>query len=191
MRVSSYGALSYIRRYGAGHSQQGEAGEGLASHAPMESTKRGVKNVLTKTRREALVAVRFMESMENIAEILVAEDEPAVAAALKSALRFCGYAASTVPDGRAALDRIQAEPGRFALVLSDHSMPGLGGLSLVKALRATGYPGGIVILSAFLSNEIEAQYYELGVNELLSKPFNIPRLREALARALQPEACRS
>jgi CheY-like chemotaxis protein len=129
--------------------------------------------------------------MENMIEVLVADDEPAVALAIKSALRFCGYSVLTVPDGKAALDAIQAEPGRFSLVLSDHNMPGLGGIALVKALRVIGYPGRIVILSAFLTEENRTQYTDLAVDQILSKPFNIERLRGALDRALNPVACAS
>jgi CheY-like chemotaxis protein len=127
--------------------------------------------------------------MENEVEILVADDEPAVALAIKSALKFCGYAVQTVPNGAAALECIQAEPGRFGLMLTDHNMPGLGGLALVKALRAAGFPGRIVILSAFLSRSIEAQYVALGVDQILSKPFNLERLRLAMEQALHPVEC--
>lgn len=130
-----------------------------------------------------------MEIMEKEEEILVADDEPAVAVAIKSALKFCGYSVLTVHSGEAALDRVRAEPERFALVLSDHNMPGLGGLALVKALRAVRYPGRIVILSAFLSRPVEAQYEELGVDGILSKPFNLERLRLALDRVLHPAGC--
>ena len=130
-----------------------------------------------------------MENMVNMVEILVADDEPAVAVAIMSALRFCGFPATTVPNGEAALEAVQAEPGRFALVLSDHNMPGTGGLGLVKGLRAVGYPGKIVILSGYLSDEVEARYQALGVDQLLSKPFNVHRLNEALNRALNSTAC--
>ena len=127
-----------------------------------------------------------MEIMENEVEILVVDDEPAVALAIKSALKFCGYAVLTVPGGEEALQCIQAEPNRFALVLTDHNMPGLGGLALVKALRTVGYPGRIVILSAFLSQSVETQYQALGVDQIVSKPFHLERLRLTLERALNP-----
>ena len=126
--------------------------------------------------------------MAPVVEILVADDEPAVALAIKAALKFCGYAVHTVGHGQAALDTVQAEPGRFDVVLSDHNMPGIGGLALVKALRVIGYPGRIVILSAFLTEENQAQYRELGVDQILSKPFNLERLRRALSQALNPAA---
>jgi len=128
--------------------------------------------------------------MENEAEILVAEDEPAVAFAIKAALKFCGYTVLLVPDGVEALEGVHAAPGRFAAVLTDHNMPGLGGLALVEALRAVNYPGGIVILSAFLSREIEARYERLGVDQILTKPFDIQQLQLALDRVTGPVACR-
>jgi CheY-like chemotaxis protein len=132
-----------------------------------------------------------MAIMENKVEVLVADDEPAVALAIKSALKFCGYNVQTVSNGEAALERIQAEPGRFCVLLTDHNMPRLGGLALVRALRAMDYPGRIVIVSAFLSHDIEAQYEELAVDQILSKPFNIERLRLTMERALHPAGCRS
>jgi CheY-like chemotaxis protein len=121
-------------------------------------------------------------------EILVADDEPAVALAIKSALKFCGYAVTTVSNGAAALDRVKSEPGRFPLIMSDHAMPGLGGVALVKALRENQYPGRIVILSAYLTPENEAMYRSLGVDQILWKPFNVERLRRALETALKTTA---
>jgi CheY-like chemotaxis protein len=137
-----------------------------------------------------------MENMEITTAVLVVDDEPAVALAIKAALKFCGFPAMTVPNGQAALDAIQADPGRFQIVLSDHNMPGLGGIGLggiglVKALRVIGYPGRIVILSGYLTQENEAQYRDLGVDQILSKPFNIERLRRTLNLALHPEVCHS
>ena len=155
---------------------------------PPESHRSGVggKKFVDENSNSESTPPGIMEIMETEVEILVADDEPAVALAIKSALKFCGYSVLTVSNGEQALERVKAEPTRFALVLSDHNMPGLGGLALVKALRVVGYPGRIVILSAFLSREIEAQYEELAVDQILSKPFNIERLRNALGRALRP-----
>ena len=130
-----------------------------------------------------------MEIMENEAEILVADDEPAIALAIKAALKFGGFAVLTVPSGEAAIECVRSQPGRFAAVMTDHNMPGLGGLALVAALRMASYPGRIVILSGYLTRSIEAQYEALGVDEILSKPFNIERLRLAVGRALHPAAC--
>jgi DNA-binding response OmpR family regulator len=145
------------------------------------------KKFLTNASQIALLEI--MEIMENAAEILVVDDEPSVALAIQAALRFCGFRVVTVRSGEMALDCIQAEPDRFAMVLSDHKMPGLGGLALVRALRDAAYPGRIVILSAYLSWEVEDQYRVLGVDEMLSKPFNLDRLRMTVGRALDRAKC--
>ena len=146
---------------------------------------------LTNLSNEGLVRANVMENMEITTAVLVVDDEPAVALAIKAALKFCGFPAMTVPNGQAALDAIQADPGRFQIVLSDHNMPSLGGIGLVKALRVIGYPGRIVILSGYLTQENEAQYRDLGVDQILSKPFNIERLRRTLNLALHPAVCHS
>jgi CheY-like chemotaxis protein len=130
-----------------------------------------------------------MENMESTVHVLVVDDEPAVALAIKSALRFCGYSVTTAPSGDAALEMVQANPGQFSLLLSDHNMPGLGGPALVRAVRALGFPGRIVILSAFLTDENKAIYEQLGVDQILSKPFSLDRLRLAMQNALHLVAC--
>ncbi|HEX4085736.1 MAG TPA: response regulator [Chthoniobacteraceae bacterium] len=127
--------------------------------------------------------------MENEVEILVADDEPAVALAIKSALRFCGYAVQTAGGGEEALKLIREHPGRFALLITDHNMPQLGGLALVRALRASDFPGRIMILSGFLSSAVEREYEGLGVDQILAKPFTVVRLREAVERAVHPAGC--
>jgi CheY-like chemotaxis protein len=129
-----------------------------------------------------------MENMVTKVEVLVVDDEAPVAAAIKSALRFCGYSSSVVLNGEAALESIRAEPDRYGLVLTDHNMPELSGLALVKELRAMAYPGRIVILSGYLSDEVEAKYEALSVDKILAKPFNVERLRQALDGVLNP-AC--
>jgi CheY-like chemotaxis protein len=131
----------------------------------------------------------FMENTDTKREILVADDEPAVALAIKSAVKYCGYPVHTVSNGEAAIAAVEAEPSRFSLVMSDHNMPGRGGLALVKALRACGFPGRVIILSAFLTKEIEGQYAALGVDQILTKPFNLDALRLALAQAFDPANC--
>jgi two-component system response regulator EvgA len=130
-----------------------------------------------------------MENMENMVQVLVVDDEPAVALAIKSALKFCGYSVTTAPSGDAALELIEANPSQFSVLLSDHNMPGLGGPALVRAARSAGFPGKIVILSAFLTDTNVALYEQLGVDQILSKPFSLERLRIALQNALHLVSC--
>ncbi len=90
----------------------------------------------------AFIASEIMENIANRAQILVADDEPAVALAIKSALKFCGYPVSIASNGTSALECLRAEPDRFSVVLSDLNMPGLSGIALVKALAPCAIRAG-------------------------------------------------
>ncbi|MDE3241025.1 MAG: response regulator, partial [Paracoccaceae bacterium] len=67
--------------------------------------------------------------------ILVIEDDATTADYITSGLREEGHAVDLVSDGREAL--IQATGEGYDVMIVDRMLPGLDGLSLVKALRAT------------------------------------------------------
>ena len=91
--------------------------------------------------------------MKNGLRILTVEDETAVARLL--ALILCGprCKVTSVGDGAEALAKIAASPRPYDIVITDHKMPRLTGLEFVRELRAQGFGGNIVVLSAFLNEE--------------------------------------
>ncbi len=117
-------------------------------------------------------------------QILVVDDEPAVALALKSSLAFCGYRVETAQSVKAALRLMDAEPGRFAAVTTDHAMPDANGLEMVRALRERGFAGRVVVISAYLGSDDQAEYERLRVDRILQKPFNLSCLRKTMAELL-------
>jgi CheY-like chemotaxis protein len=118
--------------------------------------------------------------------ILAVDDEIAVARSLSFALAGPGRMLSTAGNGEEALARI-AEPPPVDVVITDNNMPRLSGLELVRRLRADGFSGRIVVLSAFLTEENRKAYHELKVDRMISKPFDLAELREAIT-ALAPAA---
>ncbi|MES2695595.1 MAG: response regulator [Verrucomicrobiota bacterium] len=91
-----------------------------------------------------------------------------------------GHGIECVPDGLHALDRIQADPG-FDLVITDHHMPQMNGLALVRALREIEYRGKIIVFSSELDPLVAAAYRELHVDRMLFKPVFPSVLRQTLA----------
>jgi CheY-like chemotaxis protein len=118
--------------------------------------------------------------MKNGLRILTVEDETAVARLL--ALVLCGPACkvTSAADGGEALSRIAAAQQPFDIVITDHQMPGLSGLQLVRQLRSQDFAGKIVVLSAFLNDENVRAYQALGVDLMLAKPFEMDELRHAI-----------
>lgn len=118
--------------------------------------------------------------MKESVKILAVEDETAVAQLL--ALVLCGphCKVTTAGNGEEALAKIAASPRPFDVVLTDHSMPRVTGLELVRQLRVQNFGGKIAVLSAHLTEQNVHAYQELGVDLLLSKPFDMDELRHAV-----------
>ena len=112
--------------------------------------------------------------------ILLAEDEPSVAFSVSCALKADGHKVEIVSDGQEALFELTSKPGAFDLLITDHSMPRMNGVELVKRLRDSAFKGKVVVLSAHLSAENRAAYVALGVDILIPKPFDVHGLRAAI-----------
>ena len=111
--------------------------------------------------------------------ILTVEDEPAVAQMI--GLLLGGPSAKIVHacDGWMALMKIGAAKKPFDLIITDHRMPRMNGLDLVRRLRARDFAGKIIVLSAHLSPENVQAYEELKVDMMFAKPFDCEELRLA------------
>ena len=114
-------------------------------------------------------------------QILVVEDEKAVAHMI--AMVLGGPAAKVVKarNGWEALIKVGATARPFDVVITDHRMPRMGGLQLVRQLRAQNFAGKILVLSAHLSDEDIRAYEELSVDMMMSKPFDFDELQQAMA----------
>lgn len=118
--------------------------------------------------------------MNSPLNILLAEDERSVAFSVSFALKADGHKIEIVNDGEEALSELTRKPGVFDLLITDHSMPRMNGVELVKRLRDAVFPGKIVVLSAHLSAKNRAAYLALGVDMVIPKPFDVHELRAAI-----------
>ena len=82
-----------------------------------------------------------------------------------------GYTFDCVSDGQQALERVTASPASFDIVITDHHMPHLNGLTLVERLRQTTFFGKILVFSSVLTSQHRVLYQELGsMAPFLSRP---------------------
>jgi CheY-like chemotaxis protein len=114
-------------------------------------------------------------------QILVAEDEKAVAHMIALVVGGPASKVVTARDGWEALIKIGATARPFDLVITDHRMPRMTGLQLVRQLRAQNFGGKILVLSAYLSDEDIRAYEALNVDMMMSKPFDFDELQQAMA----------
>lgn len=116
--------------------------------------------------------------------ILVAEDEPKIAAFIKRGLEEEGFGVDTATDGRDALARAAA--GAHDAIILDIMMPNLDGVAVCRRLREQGSAVPILMLTARDSLEDKLGGFASGADDYLVKPFSfdelVARLRALLRR---------
>ena len=119
--------------------------------------------------------------MSDPLRILVVEDEKAVAHMIAMVLGGPASKVATARNGWEALIKIGSCARPFDLVITDHRMPRMTGLELVRRLRAQNFAGKILVVSGYLSDEDIRAYEEQSVDMMMSKPFDFDELQQAMA----------
>lgn len=116
--------------------------------------------------------------------MLVVEDEPRLAAALKWGLESHSFTVDLVHDGRDALWLAQEED--YAAIVLDVMLPGLNGYKVCAELRRAGNLTPILMLTAKDGELDEVEGLETGADDYLTKPFSyrvlLARLRTLMRR---------
>jgi CheY-like chemotaxis protein len=114
--------------------------------------------------------------------LLVVDDEPRILSALQRSLRREGYEILTADSGAAALRTLRGQ--RVDLLLTDHKMPGMTGLELIREV-AVQWPGIARFLLTGWSAEVSPEEARrLGIRALVPKPWDDAELKARLREAL-------
>lgn len=124
--------------------------------------------------------------------ILVVEDEPKVAQALKTGLSGEGYEVTLAATGEDGFFLISS--AAFDFVILDIMLPGRDGLEMLAAMRKLGQSTPVLILSARDTVDDRIKGLDLGADDYLVKPFAfdelLARIRALLRRGRPEEALR-
>lgn len=122
------------------------------------------------------------------ARILVVEDDPNTAETLLAGLRQEGHTVEHVADGRDAL--YLASAADFDALIVDRMLPGMDGLSVLKALRAADVRTPLLFLSALGQLDERVKGLRAGGDDYLAKPFAFSELSARLDALLRRPAVR-
>jgi excisionase family DNA binding protein len=114
--------------------------------------------------------------------VLVADDEESIRELLARTLALAEYDVETVGDARAALDRLRMAD--YDLLIADLRMPGTDGLLLIREARRMHPTLPVIIITGYSSEASAIEAVNLGVVGYLVKPFRVPQVLSAVARAL-------
>jgi DNA-binding response OmpR family regulator len=123
--------------------------------------------------------------------VLLVEDEPDIASPLMQTLEREGYLVDHAPTGRDAI----ASVGRreHDVVVLDLGLPDMDGLEVCRRLRASGYAGAVLMLTARAQEIDRVVGLDAGADDYLVKPFGLAELLarlRALLRRTSTEASR-
>lgn len=110
---------------------------------------------------------------------LVVEDNEINAKVLNALLKKLGYSADLAENGELALDKVKDRT--FDIVLMDLQMPVMDGFASAAAMRKMGVHCPIVAVTANSDYDARIRCFDVGMNDLLTKPLNKDLLKEKLA----------
>jgi two-component system, cell cycle response regulator len=126
-----------------------------------------------------------LPSTLNRARIVLADDDARSREALAEMLRDAGYEVLTAGDGASALELFQSSAPD--LVITDLTMPHLGGFGLAQCIRQANHPAAdvpIILISGHGDSPSRVHGFEFGADDFLVKPLDVDELLARIERHL-------
>ncbi len=182
--------LRLVRAWGGEMTVKSEAGRGsefvFTLPVPRAKAGAGATNSTKALSRAPFSSAGEAGKNTKSLRILIAEDNAVNTRLLTAILKRFGYEAEQVTNGQAALDALSARD--YDLVLMDVQMPELDGMEATRRQRAREKQSGqapvfIVALTANALAGAREECLAAGMNEYLSKPFQIDQVKALLELA--------
>ena len=119
---------------------------------------------------------------EGRPRVLVIDDEEGIRDLLRKTLQLADYEVDAAENGRAGLDRLRLK--RYDLLITDLRMPGMDGLTVIREARRLRPDLPVIIITGYSTEATAIEAIDLGVQGYLTKPFRVPRVLNAAAKAL-------
>jgi excisionase family DNA binding protein len=114
--------------------------------------------------------------------VLVVDDEASIRDLLAKTLALAEYDVDVAADGRSALERMRLYP--YDLLIADLKMPGMDGLAVIREAKRYKADLPVIIITGFSTEASAIEAVNLGVAGYLTKPFRVPQVLAAAAKAL-------
>ena len=136
-----------------------------------------------KTKREASPSGPAGDLAERVGRVLIVDDEPNVRLVFRTALESDSCLVDEAVGGEEALECLRS--GLYDMVLLDLSMPGVGGMEVLRRLRDDGNNIPVVIITAHGSVPDAVEAMKLGTIDFLSKPITPDVLRRVVSEVIE------
>ena len=114
--------------------------------------------------------------------VLIIDDEPSVADALRVILEDEGFSVAVAANGRDGIAEARRAP--FGVTVTDLRLPDMDGLEVMGAFREDGLGGAFILITSYGTPEIFARADELGAAGVIAKPFLPSEILQLITSAL-------
>jgi len=133
-------------------------------------------------RQPAAAAPPRPAAVSSRPRVLVVDDEASIRDLLAKTLSLAEYDVDVAPDGRSALERMRMYS--YDLLIADLKMPGMDGLTVIREAKRYKNDLPVIIITGFSTESSAIEAVNLGVAGYLTKPFRVPQVLAAAAKAL-------
>jgi CheY-like chemotaxis protein len=139
-------------------------------------------HVITSFAQQEQPRVGVVENA-GASRLLIVEDDDLTRKFLTGFFGTMGYSVSVAATAEQAI-RIAGDvmPG---LVLTDFQLPGMDGIGMVRSLKNAGHRVPFILISGFLTEDVEAEAKDAGIALVLRKPLELSMLQDSV-RSLLP-----
>lgn len=130
---------------------------------------------------ETIAALRDTNGVTITPELLIVDNDRAVAEACKEVAERLGYSVRVVDSVPSALRRTDHHSAH--VVLMDFKLPGVGGIEALRKLKQQWPDSALIVITGYTTVQTAVQAMKEGAFDLLTKPFGVEDLKPVLERA--------
>jgi DNA-binding NtrC family response regulator len=116
-------------------------------------------------------------------KILFVDDDPQILAIVEQYLARCGFDITTESNGLKAIEKVKHD--QFSVMFTDLMMPEIGGMELLKQVKAVSPATEVIVVSGYGTIESAIEAMKLGSYDFLQKPINFDRFRILIERIIE------
>ncbi|GEM_PF-2241548 len=146
--------------------------------APGKGTRVTIYLPLMPVKQDKKAELPLLSLQKGI--ILLVEDDPEVLEVEREILSLLGYETIEARDGKEAIDTFIKYRDKIIGVLTDLSMPKMGGLQLAKTIKNISPDTKIIIISGYITREEMLLIEKEKIDGVIQKPFELDKFSEKL-----------
>ena len=116
-------------------------------------------------------------------DILLIDDDEWIRDSLSMFFENEGCRLNAMEDAEEALKVIDSKA--YKIVIADYKLPGMSGLEFFKRIQATHPRTERILITAYRNEEIAAKAKELGIRNIIYKPFSTGAIEECLSQIME------